>query len=320
MAKNKKRDTVLHVFSILSIFLCLGAFLSGYWLSTTSDLYYNLEKVNRIEISSEEDLTSMAETNYNNELVLVEDIHITQNSFSIGTNDRPFSGIFNGNGHTVYCDFESVEDGTSLFGCVESTGVIQNTNFVFNEVIVNGSTYAGLAEINYGTIKDCTISFNDFRITKNKGIFSSVVAINRGTVSNIIVDCAYSTESKLQDEKLILIGPICTYNYGTVKNTISIPQFSGFECTDEFRILTGDAVNIGISAICAVTLKEGTTSSSASVIKDGIYTSDKSSGLYISSRNSDIFNTSKIFDDLDFDNRIWSLSEADSSLKLIITR
>lgn len=320
MAKNRKKDAALHVFAVISILLCLGAAFGGYWLSTSSNTYYDLEKTEIVEIDSEDDLISLGESIYNNEVILIDDIHITQSSFRIGTNERPFNGTFNGNGHTVYCDFDTVEDGTSLFDCIESEGVIQNTNFVFNNILVKGSTYAGLAEINYGTIKNCTITFSDFRITTNKGIFSSVVDINRGTIANVVVDCAFSTESRISDEKLILIGPICTYNYGVIKNTISIPRYNGFESTDEFRILTGDTVNIGISAICPVTLKTGTTSSSASLIKDGVYTSDKSSGLYIASKNQDIFNTNMIFDNLDFDNRIWTLSEANSSLKLIVTR
>lgn len=320
MAKNRKKDATLHIFTVIAILLCLGAAFGGYWLSASSDMYYDLEKIAKVEIDSEDDFVSLGESIYNNEVVLVDDIHITQSTFRIGTSERPFNGVFNGNGHTVYCDFDTVEDGTSLFDCIESEGVIQNTNFVFNDILVNGSTYAGLAEINYGTIKDCTITFDNFRITTGKGIFSPVVDINRGTITNVVVDCAFSTESSLPDEKLILIGPICTYNYGIIKNVISIPHYNGFECTDEFRILTGETVNIGISAICAVTLKSGTVSSSASLIKDGVYTSDKNSGLYISSKNQDIFNTNMVFDNLDFDNRIWTLSEANSSLKLIITR
>ena len=115
MAKNRKKDATLHIFTVIAILLCLGAAFGGYWLSASSDMYYDLEKIAKVEIDSEDDFVSLGESIYNNEVVLVDDIHITQSTFRIGTSERPFNGVFNGNGHTVYCDFDTVEDGTSLF-------------------------------------------------------------------------------------------------------------------------------------------------------------------------------------------------------------
>ncbi len=316
MAKNKKKDTSLRVFLIISIFLCLGAVFAGYWLSTSSKSYFGLEKVERVEVYKEEDITSLGETIYNNEIVLKADIHITQNSFCFGNSERPFNGTFNGNGHTVYCDFSNVEEGMSLFGNIDSDAVINNTNFVFGNMAVNGSAYAGIAKVNYGTIKDCAVSFGSYQIS-NKGIYSAVVEINHGSVINLTVGCTFKAMEPLNEEQTI-IGPVCAYNYGTVKNIISVPKYEGFKCTDEFLNLTGNTVNMGIGAVCPVTMSQGNTENTVSLIEDGVYIMDKNSISVVASHSSDIFNEQVVFDVLDFDNRLWQLSGADNTLKLVV--
>ena len=315
MAGNKKKDRALSFFAIICAVLCVGGIISGYWLSASSELYYSLEKSNRVEVRSAAELMEMGDAAYNNEIVLMDDIYITDSSFSLGTQKWPFCGIFNGNGHNVYCQFDAVEEGESLFYCIDDEGIVQNTNFIFNNVTVNGGTYGAIAGMNYGTIKNCTVTFSNFRISHKDGYYSAAVAINNGTVSNLTVSCSYSLGS-VADEKKIVLGNVCAYNYGTVKNCVSAPQFYSFECTEEYNILTSNAVNRAVGAICSFTQRGGTTSDCAMLIDRGVYTSDKSAGYIVAYERSEIFNAKVIFDQLDFDNRLWRLDAAQASLSL----
>lgn len=316
---NIKKDITMRNFMIVSAFICLAAIVCGFMLSSSSSMYFDFEAVKEVEIYSEEDIIAVGDAIYNNDLILMNDIHITNSDFTIGTKDRPFIGTFNGNGHTIYLDMSSVEEGASLFGCIGEGGIIKNTNFVFNNVTVNASVYSGIASMNYGTIQDVYVKYNNFLITQNKGIYSAAVAINKGTLSNVIVDCTFSSSYELTDEKSIFIGPVCAYNYGTVKNSISLPTYDGFNCTNEYKILMGEIVNVGISGICSVNFSGAATENSTALISDGTYTSDKSSGLKIETSKSAIFNTSNLYDVLDFDNRIWQFSEG-GSFNLIVER
>ena len=311
MAKhNSKKDTALRILAIVGAVLALAAACGGFWLSLSSGVYYGLEKAERIYISSEEDILAAGEAIYNDECILTADIRISDSSFRIGSEQHPFTGVFDGRGHTVYFDFASAGEGESLFGSIGEGGAVRNTNFVFGSVEVSGSAYAGIAQVNYGTVENCTVTFADYRISDETGMFSPVIGINRGTISNVVSECTFTAAAAMQSEAGVLFGSICAYNYGRVENTVSCPVHSGFVCTDEFKILTGDAVNAGIAAVCPVTASGGRTENNAAVLASGVYTSDKTSLAACSADRSDIFARDMIFDTLDFDNRVWRLSAA----------
>lgn len=307
MASNKKKDKAISVFSIVAIILCVCALALGFIKSQSDDLYFDLENPKKVEISSVDDIVALGESIYNDECVLTEDIHITDNTFRIGTSDRPFSGTFNGNGHTVFLDYTSAGQDTSLFSCIEAGGIVKNTKFVFGNIAVDGNTFGGIAKINYGTIQDCKIECDDIKIDNNIGIYSPCVITNNGTIANIVVDCLFSNTSTYKDEDSILFGGVCTYNYGIVKNCISAPTFNNIVCSDEFKILIGETTNVGISAVCSVTTKGASTTNSVAILPTGIFTSDKNSGLKIVEDYSSILNEDTIFFELDFNNQVWKI-------------
>lgn len=307
MASNKKKDKAIGVFSIIAIILCVCALCLGFLKSQSEDLYFNLEKSKKVEISSVEDITALGEAIYNDECVLTKDIHITDNSFRIGTTERPFAGTFDGRGHAVYLDFDTANQNTSLFSCIEASGVIKNTRFVFGNITVEGNTYGGIAKINYGTVQDCKIECSDIKIDNNIGIYSPCVITNNGTIANIVVDCSFSNSQIYKDEASILFGSVCTYNYGTVKNCIAAPTFNNIVCTDEFKILVGETTNVGVSAICAVNTSDASTINSVAILPTGVYTSDKNSGLKITDNYGNITDEDTIFFELDFNNRVWKI-------------
>lgn len=307
MASNKKKDKAISVFSIIAIILCICALALGFMKSQSDDLYYDLESSAKVEISSVDDIVALGEAIYNDECVLIDDIHITDNSFRIGTSERPFAGTFDGKGHTIFLDYASAVQDTSLFSCIESGGVVKNTRFVFGNITLDGNSFGGLAKINYGTVQDCKIECAGITIDNNIGIYSPCVIANNGTISNVVVDCSFSNSRVYDDEASILFGGICTYNYGTVKNCISAPTFNNIVCSDEFKILIGETTNVGISAVSAVTTKGASTTNSVAILPTGVFTSDKNSGLRIVENYSIILNEDTIFFELDFSNQVWKI-------------
>lgn len=308
MAKNRKKDVALNISYVIAVTLCIIAIVGGFVFSASQSLHYNLEKSFIVEVSSVDDMAVLGDSIYNDELVLMKDITISDSDFAIGTAERPFKGKFNGNGHTVRCAFSSYEDIHSIFGCIAKEGEVSNTNFVFESLNVDVNTFAGIAQINYGVVKNCRISFECLTVNNSKGVYAAGVVINNGTITNVVSDCKISTGGNQIQEKLIKFGAIAAYNYGTVKNCIALPVYEGFECTDEFTILIGDTVNLGVSAICAETVGDGKTANNAILLKSGVFTLDKVATEYVSTDRSEIFNEKTIFDDLDFDNRIWGIN------------
>jgi hypothetical protein len=307
VASNKKKDKAISVFAIIAIVLCVCALCLGFLKSQSEDLYYNLENSKKVEISRVEDITSLGEEIYNNECVLTKDIYITDGSIRIGTTERPFAGTFDGKGHTVYLEFNTANQDTSLFGCIDTFGVVKNTRFVFSSITVDGNTYGGIAKINYGTIQDCKIECANIKINNNIGIYSPCVITNKGTIVNMVVDCTFSNSKIYDNEASILFGGVCTYNYSTVKNCIVAPTFSNIACSDEFKILTGETTNVGVCAICAVNTSGASTTNSVAILQAGVYTSDKNSGLKIVDIYSSITNEETIFYELDFNNSVWKI-------------
>ncbi|MGN0813402.1 MAG: hypothetical protein ACI4MQ_07840 [Candidatus Coproplasma sp.] len=305
MASNKKKDKAIGAFSVISIILCLCALCLGFLKSQSEDLFFNLEYPQKVGISNFQELTALGETVYNNEIVLTDDIHINEKDFRIGTTQRPFAGTFDGKGHTIYIDYTSVDQSTSIFGCISALGLVKNTNFVFGNITVDDNTYGGIAKINYGTVQDCTVECSDMKIKNGKGIYSPCVTINNGTISNVIVYCTLTSQNFNADESAILFGGVCTFNYGTVKNCISISAYNRISCTQEFNILTGQTTNVGVGSVYAVNTSGATITNSVTVLQDGVYTSDKSSGIKVVGSISEIANPNTFFFELDFSNTVW---------------
>lgn len=313
---NKKIDKAISAFSIVALILCFAAMGAAFAKGFSEDLYFHLENSQQLEISSTEDILEAGEAIYNDHLVLTQDIHVSDRAFRIGTSERPFSGTFDGNGYTVYFDYTLGDQDTSLFGCIDEGGVVKNTRFVFGNVAVDGNTFGGIAKINFGTIQDCKIECANITIFNNKGIYSPCVITNKGTIKNIVVDCAFSTANTFEDESSILFGGVCTYNYGTVKNCISAPSFNNIMCADEFKILIGETTNVGIGAACSVVTKGATTTNCILVLPSGVFTSDKNSGLKVVNSYDVIMNADTIFFELDFNNSVWQIMNGELVLAI----
>lgn len=308
MANNKTKNIIVTTISVL---LCLALGTCGYLYGAQFNSY-TAEKIDNITITNGEALIGIKENLYNDNITLAGDIYISDSSFSFGSKNNPFVGSFNGNGHTVFCNFDKV-DASSLFGYIGKDGIIKNTNFVFGKISVSSEYYGAIAMTNYGTIKDCSVDFEKIAITKEVGYYSSLVAINYGTISHVIIDSTFCTD--INDTNAV-IGPICAYNYGSIQNVLSLPKFIGFDCTNKLDILSNKTTNHRISAVCSFYNDSGVLDNTISFVDVDVYTSDNNKdGLTFANSVNEIFNEQTIFYNLDFHNDIWEL--ANGKLELI---
>lgn len=317
--KNIKKDMVLTVGAVIALVLCALTAVFGVLYRIKLGTYYSLEKVQTVQIDNAEQLKTLGETIFNNNVELISDIHITDKDFRLGTNDRPFTGKFNGNGHRITMDYGKVGNGQSLFGCIAENGVIENVAFDFGNVEVNGSTFAGVAQINYGVIRNCSIHVEQLVVSQSgisqgdmsdlvDGMFSPLVNINGGTICNVVVSCNFVAQGGGIKEERITFGGVCSYNYKTCKNNVLNMDFNGFACTVEFDVLTGKVINTGIAAMCAANVEKGELGNFALRIKDGVYSLDKTNAIVVAEKLSAVFNDSVVFTKLEFDHDYWQFT------------
>ena len=160
-------------------------------LSTFESEFDNIEKVmdkEGIYIDSEEDLINLRNAvnegnNFSGKTIyLKSDIKLTQENWEpIGKGDKKFSGVFNGNNHTISeLKISSDQNNIGLFGNNEGTIKnlkVSNVNIVGKEYV---GTIAGLND--GGTIENVTVSEGTLSIDKLSG---GIVGKNsKGTIKS----------------------------------------------------------------------------------------------------------------------------------------
>jgi hypothetical protein len=141
--------------------------------------------------------------------------------YPIGDSLRPFTGVFNGNGHIISNAIISQPDSgyVGLFGCLGLGLRCQINNLSVVDANITGSDHVGcLAGCNYGgTISDCYTT----GIVSGDGYIGSLVGENRyhGTISNCY--CT-GTVSGFGD-----IGGLVGENEGTISNCYATGAVTG---------------------------------------------------------------------------------------------
>lgn len=139
-----------------------------------------------IYISNETDLKNII-LDLSATYVLNNDITLTGTWTPLGTTSTPFSGRFDGKGHTISgLNLTATSTaGTGLFGVVDQGGIIKN--LVLSDVTANGATYGrigAVAGINRGTINDVTVSGT---ISSAGGDYvGGLIGMNYGSVYNCV--------------------------------------------------------------------------------------------------------------------------------------
>ena len=310
MAKKKhiKRDLLIRIFALLSIPLCALTAAFALYLNSVSETDYNILRVDDYHVSTSEELVEKGDGIYNDHIYLDADITISDADFRIGSDRFPFEGIFDGQGHTVYITYTEVDASTSFFQYLKKGAVVKNTNFVFGDLVVTGTSYGGIVNINDGTLQDCTLRYNSLTIS-GAGAFSPFVAINRGTIANVLVEGKLQGSLTAAAEQEVFFGNVCIYNHGTLKSAVVTAEYQGFTATDELSILKGITRNNGISAVHYGNLGTGKTITCTAILPKETYTSDKVSDLTVAHSRETVFTDKNIFSTLDFSNWAWELNE-----------
>ena len=125
--------------------------------------------------------------------VLGKDITSVSSSFTggIGNTTTPFTGQFNGLGHSVTASRTS---STGLFGTIGAGGVVSNFGAagMINNVVAPAGSSAGLiADINQGTMVNdftCRAGSNTVNIYSGAVNVGALVGLNQGTIINSYAD------------------------------------------------------------------------------------------------------------------------------------
>lgn len=125
-------------------------------------------------------LVNNGETNIN--ITLTGDITLTGEWTPIGTESRPYTGNFDGGGHTITglkID-KSGTDYVGLIGCLGSGGKVQDVTLT-NISVSGANCVGGIAGQNYGTVENCSVNgtVTGKGFTDTGGIAGS----NYGTIS-----------------------------------------------------------------------------------------------------------------------------------------
>lgn len=100
--------------------------------------------------------------------------------------DQPFSGTFNGNGHTIehlYIRSQNTTTCAGLFGVTGETAQIKN--ITLDDVDVAGSCVGGLVGENEGTIQNASVFSVHVEGTSSTGVAGGMVGRNLGTMKQV---------------------------------------------------------------------------------------------------------------------------------------
>ena len=107
---------------------------------------------------------------------------------NIGSTEKPFNGIFDGNGFTISGFVGGNEQrGRALFGAIGTNGVVKNLTIEFgSRGRLLGGNSAGLAAENRGTVENVVIKESLLQL--NDGVYiAGIVFNNYGTIKNCIM-------------------------------------------------------------------------------------------------------------------------------------
>ncbi len=154
---------------------------------------------NTYQISSVEDLMYAAEHPDKN-YILTQDIDLTAQKDweGIGTQEVPFSGVFDGAGHTITIDMDKVESEQAihyvgLFGCVSGTVANLNVDGTLDADIYAGFIGPVAASLCGGTVLNCTsdvdVTAGDSEGASHVGGVVGGISLSKGNPSGTVQNC-----------------------------------------------------------------------------------------------------------------------------------
>ena len=171
------------------------------------------------------DQFNIMQYNKNAKYVLINDLVIAGDELEmIGQSDNMFNGEFDGNEKNITLNISSNNKNiASLIGYIGENGIIQNFNLICNIYSIkqtNNSIYvAGVAEFNYGTIKNIVVSgeiSTEYNYESTTIYNAGVVAMNYGKVSYVQSKASVLPKN---NSNMVYAGGIATVNYGIIEKS-----------------------------------------------------------------------------------------------------
>ena len=143
------------------------------------------------------------------DITLTGNITLTGDWTPIGTYDNPYTGNFDGGGHTI-TELKIDKSGTDyvgLIGCLGSGGKVQNVTLT-NISVSGANCVGGIAGQNYGTVENCSVNgtVTGKGFTDTGGIAGS----NYGTISGCSAEGTVTGSVNVGG-----IAGLCAPNYDT---------------------------------------------------------------------------------------------------------
>ena len=156
--------------------------------------------------------------------VLMNDIDCKGYSFiPIGSNESSaFTGLFDGQGYTIYNFISSKADNVGIFGY--NRGIIRNLNvkdFIYNVSAVSNNTVniGGIVGVNAGIIEQCAAFNGDISATMDNTCRGGLICgYNTGNVLNCFSSGSVYLTHKSSGNKWVTCGGITAGNEGTIDN------------------------------------------------------------------------------------------------------
>ena len=125
------------------------------------------------------DVANSGDTDIN--IILDNDIDLSDIDWTpIGTESRPYTGNFDGGGHTITgLTVNQTRNYVGLIGCIGSDGTVKNVKLENVNITGDGYFVGGVAGTNYGTIENCSV---DGTLTNYVHYLGGVVGNNYGSI------------------------------------------------------------------------------------------------------------------------------------------
>ncbi len=145
---------------------------------------------------------------------------------AIGTQNNPFTGVFDGQGHEIrelFVNRPAEESFAGLFGYVDVGGSIKNLG-VINVNVTGNIGVGGLVGMNFGTVSDCysTGSISGYDVV------GGLVGLNVGIIS--YCDCTGSVTGTGSVREPTGVGGLVGMNYGYITYCHSTGIVTGEKC------------------------------------------------------------------------------------------
>ena len=211
LGQNPASGSLVRSDSRIIVYVSLGDIFSG-GSGTAEDPY---------QIAAVEDLIALGENTeyYGNYFILTADLDLSGYDFSkaviAGGYSTEFTGSFDGNNHIISNLTISGGYYCSLFGCVDSDGVVTGLGLENVSIAGTGNYASGLCSRNYGTITNCKVSGT---VAGDGDYVGGLCGRNYGggiTSCNTNVDVTGGGD---------YVGGLCGYDY---LGTISLSHVSG---------------------------------------------------------------------------------------------